>query len=110
MKSYFECVFCCKREKTLKKLQFSNDATDFYREYIDIKKFILMLFQFEDLKNIWLSENQKIIFNKSKIILDKKEMIKIKNELNFQDNFLKLKRKIVEDKFDKIDLMIIRKF
>ena len=69
-----------------------------------------MLFQFEDLKNIWLSENQKIIFNKSKIILDKKEMIKIKNELNFQDNFLKLKRKIVEDKFDKIDLMIIRKF
>ena len=75
-----------------------------------MKKYILLLAQFEELKEIWLRKYQNVVLNRSKIILKPKEMMINDDESKFEKSFLKLKRNIDEEKYDKVDLMLLTKF
>ena len=111
MKSFFDLVLCCKREETIKNQMYSDAAREFYEQLVDSKRLIILSSQFEDLKKAWLKVYQNVVFDNSKIIIDRDEMTKIKNnneklEINFQI----LKRKIIKKKGDETDKMIIKKF
>ena len=78
---------------------------------MDSKRLIILSSQFEDLKKAWLKLYQIVVFDNSKIIIDRDEMTKIKNNYEkLEINFQKLKRKIIKKKADETDWMIFKKF
>ena len=111
MKKFFDLVLCCKHEDTIKNQKYSNAALDFYEQLVDSKRLIILSTQFEDLKKAWLNLYQIVVFDNSKIIIDRDEMTKIKNNNEkFEFHFQKLKRKIIKKKGDETDRMIFKKF
>ena len=110
MKSFFNHLFCFKPNKISKSYSVSDAANQFLKDFIDVKKYILLLAQFEELKEIWLRKYQNVVLNRSKIILKPKEMMINDDESKFEKSFLKLKRNIDEEKYDKVDLMLLTKF
>ena len=110
MKSFFNHLFCFKPNKISRSYSVSDAANQFLKDFIDVKKYILLLAQFEELKEIWLRKYQNVVLNRSKIILKPKEMMINDDESKFEKSFLKLKRNIDEEKYDKVDLMLLTKF
>ena len=110
MKGYFEFLLCCK-DKQSNRNAISNVAEEFYKEFIDARSIILLLSQLKDLKNVSLQKYQKIILNETKIILDEKEMLIMKqDDVLLQNCFQILKTKIQEKNLDGVDLMLVNKF
>ena len=102
-------MICCRRIKSTRK--YSDLAEKFYKEFVDARSFILLLAQLKDLKNASLPKYQKIVLNATKIILNPDEMLIMKqDEILFEECFQKLKTKIEEKNYDKIDLMLINNF
>ena len=111
MKSFFDLILCCKHEETIKNQIYSEAAREFYEQLVDSKRLIILSSQFEDLKKAWLKVYQNVVFDNSKIIIDRDEMNKIKNNNEkLEINFQMLKRKIIKKKGDETDKMIIKKF
>ena len=107
MKSYFDYLFCCKSEYKIRKVRFSDDASDFYEKLIDAKRILLLLTQFDDLKNVWLESYQTVILNYSKIILDPEEIKKIEND---EKKYQKCFHEILIKRSDKVNKMLLNKF
>ena len=111
MKSFFNSLFCSKPVKNKELYTVSDAADNFYKDFVDVKKFILLLAQFEELKETWLHKYQNVLLNRSKIILKPDKMMKNNNdESKFEKSFKKLNRNIDEEKYDKVDLMLLSKF
>ena len=109
MENFFNLMICCRRIKSTRK--YSDLAEKFYKEFVDARSFILLLAQLKDLKNASLPKYQKIVLNATKIILNPDEMLIMKqDEILFEECFQKLKTKIEEKNYDKIDLMLINNF
>ena len=107
MKGFFDCEFCCKSNKSMRNL-LSDVADEFLKELVDVKTIILLLAQLKEFKNASLQEYQKIVHERTKIIMKPQEIIKKKkDDMKFQICFDELKRKIKEKKYNAIDLMII---
>ena len=89
---------------------YSNDAEDFYELLVDSKRLLILSTQFEDFKKVWLKDYQNVVLNNSKIIIDKDEITKNKNNnQKLVYYFQQLKKKIIKNKANKTDKMIIRK-
>ena len=110
MKGYFDCVFCCKSNKSMRNLV-SDVAEEFLKELVDVKTILLLLVQLKEFKNASLQEYQKIVHERTKILMKPKEIMeKKKDDMKFQICIQELKRKIKEKRNDAIDSMIINKF
>ena len=60
MKDFFDFVFCCNKKETIRNFIYSDPANAFYEFFVDAKRFIILLGQFEDLKKVWLKKSQNI--------------------------------------------------
>ena len=110
MKTFFNHLICCKRKQSIQNLV-SDFAEDFFDEFVDSRSIILLLAQLKDLKNATLPKYQNIVLNSTKIILNPKDLMIMKEDDNlFQKSFHRVKVKLREQNFDAVDLMLFNKF
>jgi hypothetical protein len=110
MKSFFNDLNFCQSEETKRDLMYSDDSMNFFETLIDVKRILLLLGQFEDLKQIFLPLYQNALLEKTKIIMNDHQKNKKKKEDKLPNYFEKLKRKITTKKYSKADKIIFNKF
>ena len=96
-------------------ISFNQIIMNFYDSLIDTGRILTILVQFEDIKKLVMSNYQRAIFNKAKIILDlnnyDKNNVHIdKNKEQFVRLFEKLKSKLKNKKLNPIDYIILNKY
>ena len=111
MKSFFNDLNFCQSEETKRDLMYSDDSMNFFETLIDVKRILLLLGQFEDLKQIFLPLYQNALLEKTKIIMENNhEKKNKKKEDKLPNYFEKLKRRITTKKYSKADKIIFNKF
>ena len=79
MKSYFDLVLCCKRKESTRNL-LSDAAQNFFKELVDVNNIIVLLSQLNELKNASLKDYQKIVLDRTKIVMKLKEIMEMNDD------------------------------
>ena len=111
---YFYYAICGKmRNKSKLENPFNYTIiSEFYESLIDIKRILVSLSHFEDMKNLKLGNYQNILLSRSKIVVDCEEIKKSKaiGDREIQKSLNILRRKVNKNKFNDNDFMILNKY